>query len=308
MNIARFLAVTVLLVFLTGCSRVQLLYGQLDWLIPYYLETYMKFSDKQRAVLDRRVDALLTWHCRTQLGLYADLLRYANTDFQAGTMTSERIGEYSTQLEGFWRALMVQASPAVADLLLTASDEQIEGLFTAFKEKNETWLAEFNDQSDGERREQYRERMTEELERWFGPLNPKQQQAVREWSRRLTPLGLEGLRSRQRWQANLRDVIGDRANETAFREGIDELFVKPRVLRSPDIQKRFDANRVLALDLVYQIGAHMDGEQRKQLANQTASFAGDLEDLVCVPEPAGARKQDVKRPGTPPDKNLRSDP
>jgi hypothetical protein len=150
--------------------------------------------------------------------------------------------------------------------------------------------------------------MTEELERWFGPLNPKQQQAVREWSRRLTPLGLEGLRSRQRWQANLRDVIGDRANETAFREGIDGLFVKSRVLRSPDIQKRFDDNRVLALDLVHRIGVHMDGGQRTHLANQTASVAGDLETLVCVPESAGARKPDGKRPGTPSKRNDRTDP
>ena len=308
MNVARFLTVTVLLVLLTGCSRVQLLYGQLDWLIPYYLETYMKFSDEQRAVLDRRVDALLTWHCSTQLGLYADLLSSANTDFQAGTMTKERIQEYTTQLEGFWHALMVQASPTVAELLLTASDEQIEGLFTVFKEKNEAWLAEFNDQTDDERREHYRERMTEELERWFGPLNAKQQQAVREWSRRLTPLGLEGLRSRQQWQAHLRDVIGGRADETAFREGIDELFVKPRALRSPAIQKRFDDNRGLALDLVHQIGAHMDGEQRTHLANQAASVAGDLEELVCVPRSAGARNQDVKKPATPLRPNERSDP
>lgn len=308
MNFARFLKVAVLLVILTGCSRVQLLYGQLDWLIPHYLETYMKFSDEQKVVLDRRVDALLAWHCSTQLGLYADLLRSANTDFQAGTMTKERIREYTTQLEGFWRAVMVQASPAVGDLLLTASDEQIEGLFAVFKEKNETWLAEFKDQSDGERREQYRERMTEELERWFGPLGPEQQQTVREWNRGLTPLGLEGLRSRQRWQANLRDVIGDRANESAFREGIEELFVKPRVLRSPAIQKRFDDNRALALDLVYQIGAHMDDKQRKHLANQTASVAGDLEALICVPESAGAGKSDANRPGTPFKRNDRPDP
>ncbi len=308
MNVARFLKVAVLLVVLTGCSRVQLLYGQLDWLIPYYLQTYMEFSDEQRGVLDRRVDALLTWHCRTQLGPYASLLRSANTDFQAGTMTKERIREYTTQLEGFWRALMVQASPAVADLLLTASDEQIERLFAVFKEKNETWLAEFKDQSDEERREQYRERMAEELERWFGPLNPKQQQAVQEWSRGLAPPGLEGLRSRQGWQASLRDAIGDRADETAFRAGIDELFVNPSMLRSPALQKRFDDNRDLALDLVYRIGAHMDGEQRTHLANQTALVAGDLEDLVCVPEPAGARKPDAKRPGTPSKRNDRPDP
>jgi len=304
----RFLHIIVLLVTLTGCSRVQFAYNQLDWLIPDYVETYVKFSDQQRIMVDERVDALLNWHCSTQLGTYAEWVRSANTDFQTRSMTKERLREYTTQLEGYWRAIMRRASPAIADLLLTVSDGQIEQLFVVFMEKNAEWREEFEAETDEERRLRYRERMTEELERWFGPLNRSQQRAVLEWSRRVTPVGLVGLESRRRWQANLRDAIDGRADETAFDIGIEVLFVTPRALRTPTIQELYNDNRALALDLIHQIATHMDDEQRKNLANQAESVARDFDDLVCMPESPGASKQENGKTGTLPERDGRSDP
>lgn len=308
MNFARILQMGLLLVLVTGCSRVQFAYNQLDWLIPEYLEPYADFSPDQQAMVDDKVDALLIWHCSTQLAPYSVVLRAANADFQAGTMTKERLGEYTRRLEQFWKAIMRRASPALADLLLTASDEQVNELFVAFAEANEEWLEKFEDQTDRERRERYRERMTDELERWFGPLLPVQQRAVLDWSRRLTPLGLVGLQSRRQWQENLRGVIDNREDETVFYAGIEGLLVTPRALRSSAIQKRFDENRVISLDLIETVGAHMDDAQRTHLANQTASVAADLDELVCAPEPLGAREKPNERRGSLLGPDVRSDP
>lgn len=308
MTVPRTLQIMVLLVILTGCSRVQFAYNQLDWLIPDYLEAYVNFSDQQRVMVDEKVGALLNWHCSTQLGTYAEWVRSANADFQAKSMTKERLREHTAQLEGYWRAITRRASPAIADLLLTVSDEQIEELFVVFMEKNAEWREEFEAETDEERRQRYRERMTEELERWFGPLNRSQQRAVLEWSGRVTPVGLVGLESRRRWQANLRDAIDGRADETAFDKGIEVLFVTPRALRASALQNRYDDNRALALELIHQIATHMDDEQRNHLANQAESVARDFDDLVCVPELPGVGKQEDRRTGTQPERDGRSDP
>ncbi len=318
MTVARFLKMAVLLVLLTGCSRVQLVYGQLDWLIPYYAETYMEFTEDQRVVLDRRVDELLRWHCATQIGAYADVLRSANTDFQAGVMTTERIGEYTARGQRFWREIMRRVGPDVAELLAMASDEQIHELFSVFKDKNETWLADFEEKTEAELREDYVERITDELERWFGPLRPTQQHAVIEWSKRFKPLGLEGLRMRKRWQARLRDLTENRKDEETFHAGIHALFLNPKTPGSPAIQKRFDDNMDLAIDLVREIGARMNAEQRNHLADQTASVAADLDELVCAPEPPDAAEQNTaeqntaeqngERPDPPSERDVRSDP
>jgi hypothetical protein len=283
-TVKRSLHVTVLVALLAGCSRVQLVYSQLDWLIPHYLGTYVELSEEQRPLFDKRVDAFLKWHCATQLTEYADLLRAANADFQAENMTRARLEVYGDRLVTFWFEIMRAASPAMAEALLSASDAQIDDLFAVFREKNEAWLAAFEEETDAERRKVYRERVTEELERWFGPLGKAQQQAVVDWSESFQPLGLEGLRSRQRWQERLRELVDRRDDPAAFYAGIDELLTNPGALRSRAVKDLFAHNRQAIIELLYEIGKHLSEDQRRHLANETSSMAGDLEELACEAE------------------------
>jgi hypothetical protein len=283
-TVRRLIHVTLMVALVAGCSRVQLVYSQLDWLIPYYLESFMELSEEQRPLFDKRVAAFLKWHCRTQLTEYADLLHAADTDFQAGTMTRARLEVYGSRLESFWLELMREASPAMAETLSSASDAQIDDLFAVFKERNEAWLAAFEEETDEERRKVYRERVTEELERWFGPLGKAQQQAVIEWSERFQTAGLEGLRTRQRWQGRLRELVDRRDDQAAFYKGIDELLTNPGALRSQAIRDLYANNRRTIIELLYEIGNHLSEQQRRHLAKETSSIAGDLEELACAAE------------------------
>ena len=291
MKVGRVLKTAVLVVMLAGCSRVQLLYSQLDWLIPYYLGTYIELSEEQRAAFDGRVARFLEWHCRTQLADYADMLRSADADFQAGTMTRERLEAYGARLEAFWLAMMREASPEMARLLTSASDAQIDKLFAVFEERNAEWLAAFEDETDAERREVYRQRVTEELERWFGPLGPAQQRAVVAWSEHFQPLGFEGLRTRQRWQGRLRELVEHRGDQAAFRAGIDELLTNPGALRSQAVNDLYARNKRAIVELLFEISTHLSEDQRRHLAKETTSIARDLDELACAAD-ASRRQTD----------------
>jgi hypothetical protein len=294
-----FLRVTVVVALLAGCSRVQIVYSQLDWLIPYYLETYMELSEEQRPLFDKRVAAFLKWHCGTQLAGYADLLRGANADFQAGTMTPARLEGYGARLELFWREIMREAAPAMAEALSSANDARIDDLFAVFRERNEAWLAAFEEETDEERREVYRERVTEELERWFGPLGKAQRQAVIEWSESFQALGLEGLRVRQRWQGRLRELVDRRDDQAAFHQGIDELLTNPAALRSPAVNDRYADNKRAIIELLHRIAEHLSDDQRRRLAGEISSVADDLDGLVCAPADPEAPEPIVGDPGEP---------
>ena len=297
MRSGQFLLLTVLFGALTACSRVQLVYNQLDWLLPYYLETYMELSDEQSAYLERQVGELLIWHCSTQLTAYADLLREANTDFQLGHMTPERLGNYSARVESYWRQIAHQASPTIAGLLLEASDEQLEELFYEFEKRNNEWLAEYRETTNKELHEDYQRRMTKELERWFGPLSATQQQAVLEWSEGFVPLAEEGLKMRQRWQARLRELVSQRDDVPVFRAGITELVVNPAVMRTPVYQARLEYNHRTTIALVHRVGAELTEEQRQHLAHQTTSLAQDFDQLACEREaPRGTGRNVVLSP------------
>ena len=288
MRAGRFLLLAVLIGLLTACSRVQLVYNQLDWLLPYYVETYIDLSDEQGAYLERQVEALLTWHCSTQVSAYADLLREANADFQQGRMSPERLENYSARVESYWQQLMRQVSPTIAGLLLDASDEQIEELFEQFDRRNHKWLAEFREKSNRELQEDYRRSMTNELERWFGPLSSAQQQAVLAWSERLVPLAEEGFKMRQRWRARLSELLNQREDVSVFQAGITELLVNPAVVRPPVYRARLEYNHRTTIDLVHEVGTELTGAQRQHLAHETSSIARDLDQLACGERGIGA--------------------
>jgi len=275
---------------LAGCSRIQVVYNQLDWLLPYYLETYTELSDQQSSYLEQQVERLLAWHCSTQVSAYAELLRTASTDFRNNRMTPEKLEDYSNRVEQFWKDIVLRASPAITGLLLDADTAQLRELFDSFQERNQEWLAEYRDTTPGEMHEDYTERMERELERWFGPLQPAQQQAVLAWADRFQPLGMEGLQTRKAWQSRLQELVSHRDDKAAFQAGIHELFSNPETYRPAAYQKRLDYNRKQTIELVYHVGSVLNAEQRNHLEHQAESVARDFDTLSCEDEAAAPRQ------------------
>ena len=282
-----------MIALLSGCSRIRLVYNQLDWLLPYYLETYTELSDQQSSYLEKQLEKLLLWHCSTQVGAYADLLRAASTDFRNDRMTVEKLADYSNRVEEFWKDILLQASPAIAGLLLDADEAQLRELFDSFQKRNQEWLAEFSETTQEQLHKDYKQRMQRELERWFGPLRPAQQQVVLEWTDHFLPLGLEGLQARRAWQSRLQELVSHRDDRAVFQTGIHKLFSKPETYRSATYQKRLDYNREQTIELVYSVGSQLDKEQRNHLEHQAESVARDFDALSCDSKETATLASDV---------------
>jgi len=282
MHITRIICTTVLAVVTAGCSRIQIAYNQLDWLLPYYVETYVELSDKQSSYLELQVNNLLAWHCSTQVNSYAELLRAASADFQNGRMTRKRLEDYSGRIERFWNDILLQASPTIANLLLETDEVQLAELYNSFEERNREWLANYNDVTQKERRKNYITRMKNELKRWFGPLQPAQQQAVVEWSYHFQPLGLEGLQMRKAWQSRLHGLISHRDDRETFIAGIHDLLINPGEFRSAAYRERLAYNREKTIELVYTTGALLNQEQRHHMDHKAESIVRELEKLSCA--------------------------
>jgi Family of unknown function (DUF6279) len=267
---------------LSGCSRIQFVYNQLDWVIPIYLNSYMELSDTQRTYVKEHVKSFLSWHCSTQLTEYASLIRDAAGNIQTGRIERAQIEYYNQRIEQFWASMIKQASPVISEVLENASDAQIEELFNNLENDNREWLAKFREQTAEELRNDYYERMTTELERWFGPLNRIQQQAVDGWSYKFIPLGIEGLATRVQWQSRLRVLLDQRKNQPFFNAAFDELVVNGENFRSSAYQKKLDNNREVTIDLLYLVMNNTSVMQRKQQSKRAESISRDIDKLVCT--------------------------
>ncbi|MET0068034.1 MAG: DUF6279 family lipoprotein [Candidatus Thiodiazotropha sp.] len=278
----------LLALLLSACSRIQLAYNNLDWLLPQYLGSYMPLSDDQDSMLDARVENFLRWHCSTQVTDYAQLLRDVDRRFRSDDLNRSELVTFNERVQQAWAGIMQQGSPAIGDILLTADETQIRELFEGFEETNSEWLEEFEATSDEALRDDYRERMDKELQRWFGELNEGQAQVLVVWSRQFQPLGLEGLEVRKRWQSRLREIVNSRDDPETFQRDLAELLTNPRTLRTPDYQQRLDHNRDVTIDMIYQIVQQLSDEQKHELKRQVENVAGDFDDLACRSEPVAS--------------------
>ena len=128
---------TCLLLVVSGCGP-RLIYPHLNWLIPSYVDDYISLNREQSGLLEKQLLQVLDWHCRTQLPVYAQSLRELAKDLEdpSQPVSYERLQYYSNQFIAHWRKLAKQIGPEMADILATASDEQLADLFQNIEKRN----------------------------------------------------------------------------------------------------------------------------------------------------------------------------
>jgi hypothetical protein len=278
----RIFLTLLLVLLLSACSRIQLAYNNLDWLLPHYLGSYMPLSDNQDSLLEAGVDNFLQWHCSTQVSSYAQLLREVDRRFRSDDLNRAELATFNDRVQQAWATILQQGSPALGVILLTADETQTRELFEGFEERNSEWLEEFEAMSSEELRDDYRERMSKELQRWFGELDEQQEQTLIVWSRQFQPLGLQGLEVRRRWQLHLQAIMENARNDPeAFQRELAALLTNPGTLRPPLYQQRLDHNRDVTIDMVYRIVQQLSDTQKHHLKRQVKTVAGDFDDLAC---------------------------
>lgn len=269
---------------LAGCG-VRFAYQHLDWLVPWYVGDYVTLDPGQKHLLDTRLAQRLAWHCSSQLGPYADLLREFETRLDADApIAPVELEHYLHRGEAFWRTLMTAITPDAGALLAGLSAEQVDELAAAFDKRNRDVREEFLGGTVEERRERQIERMEERLQGWFGRLEPEQRRLVAAWSANLVPTADRWLQNREQWQVDLLAALGQRT-QPAFEAPLSSLLVTPEAAWPVQYRADVERNRALTLSLLAEVFNVANPAQREHLRGEVATWAGQFEQLACAPPP-----------------------
>lgn len=268
----------VLALTLVACT-FSFTYRQLDWLIPWHLSDYISFDRAQQSELGQRLEARLEWHCRTQLGAYAEWFREMHAE--PLPFTRERLEQHYQRSLVFWRELMENLAPDIAALLLTASDAQVEELMSNLEQSNRELEEKYVTASWQQIRQRRIDRMEEILQRWIGPLNAAQLQALERWAEDLGQGGEDWIASRRRWQRALELALILRNDTEQFQAQIHTLFADPRQLWPESYRKTYARMRERTMDMLAQITAVETPAQERHFRRQLLAWAEDFEHLSC---------------------------
>ena len=64
----------IILIFLTGCSSTTFVYNRIDFLLPWYLASYVDLSRDQKQYLDELLIPFFSWHRHEELPRYAEII------------------------------------------------------------------------------------------------------------------------------------------------------------------------------------------------------------------------------------------
>ena len=262
-----------------------MIYPNLEWLIPFYVDDYISLNREQSSLLEKQLMRVLDWHCRTQLPVYAQLLREMAKDFKdpRQSVSYERLQYYFNQSMKHWRQLLKQIGPEIAEILATASDEQLAELFQNIEKRNNKFKSEYVDVSLEKLEAKRKERISKDIKHWISHLKPEQKQAVSDWSDQLMPLAADGLRKRERVLSEFQNLLTRRRHDSGFREAFVTLLVNLDQMRIPEYQQKIDYNTDLTIKLLMEISRTLNPAQNAYLLKRIGSLAADLDILSCDP-------------------------
>ena len=209
---------------LQGCSAVRLGYSNADSLARWWIDQYLDLSPEQDALSRERLTRLFAWHRKTQLPDYVALLRQGK-DLAAGQPTASDVLALGDNIIRRVRVLAEQATPDVADLLVTVTPAQIDRMAARFAEKNADLAKEMGlaDDEAAQNKVRYK-RLLERSEYWLGDFSNEQESALRRMVEAQDPGGRFWYEERLRRQRELLDLMRQVQRERPPRERIVTLL------------------------------------------------------------------------------------
>lgn len=278
---ARPFVLLLTLLLLAACSRLELFYRNLDWLISWKLDDYLTLEAGQDEWLDERLEEHLAWHCRNELPRYLDWLDQQRP-LLAGSPTPEQLKGPLAASQTLLQPTFARVAPDAARLLAGLSRGQIDELEANLAAERQRLHERHLGGSREERLEARMERAEDRLESWLGPLHPQQRAYLRFWATRQEANVRPWLEFRDHWQARLLAELRRPAPATERTTRLESLLGDPGRHWSEDYRRTVDNAQQLLAELLSELWASATPAQRTHLGQRLDELDESLGALPCA--------------------------
>jgi len=275
---ARVLVFPLLLALLVGGCTVRLAYNNVDRLARWAISDYISMDDVQRQRFDAGVLELWAWHRATHLPRYADFFDALQSLAVNGTDADEIEAIVNTIVD--W-ALEIeeQAHPLAVDLLTSLSEEQVAALARRMRESNDRLARDERRQTLEQSRRGWQRETANRFSRLAGRLTGPQRAYLAQQSVRYQPDTELWAAYRERWQADLLELLAFRADRAYFESGYRALSANREQYYGAELAAVWANNRALAAEVTAWLINDMTGRQRSRFRSRLEGLAADFRQL-----------------------------
>ena len=273
-----------LLLALAGCSMLKLGYSQASTLVFRWLDGYVDFNEAQAERVRAALDEAMTWHRRSQLPDYVELLVRAQVE-AVGDATPERMCAWGRELRARIDPVAQYLAPTIAEVAFTLTPAQIAHIEKRYARSNDDWRDEHWQRDPKKRQRAAVEREIERAENFYGKLDEAQRALVTR-AVASSPFDPEvALAERQRRQQEV-VVLARRLREGGISRDDAVAQVRSYLQRldhSPREAYRAYAERVAAHNCSFASELHNAASvaQRRAAALKLKNYEIDLRELIA---------------------------
>ena len=278
--IKNLLLLIALGVLLAACSRVDLAYRNLGWLIPWRLNDYLSLNREQQAWLKPRLQAHLEWHCSSELPRYVDWLQRSEALLEQTPPSANQLSKQFAELDGALERITGEITPTAIGLLHSLSPGQVAELYAAMDEDNRADRQDFLEPPLAAQISQRATRMQKRLHPWLGRLNDAQQARITEWAQTLGEQNRLWLDNRLRWQTEFRAVL-DARRSADFPARLTRLLQERESVYDADYRAAYARSRQALAELFSDLLESANSNQRERLTTRLRDLRDDLAQLAC---------------------------
>ena len=265
----------IILIFLTGCSSTTFIYNRIDFLLPWYLASYVDLSRDQKQYLDELLIPFFSWHRHEELPRYADIINSVE-EILDSEVKVENIILITQDVEESWFRIEDELLLWILPLTKDLSDEQINNFLQVMQTKTIESENRYLKRNDQVYQKDNYNRLRKNLRRFIGTMSKEQLGFVKIASKNMRRVDTEWVQNRKKLVANLGSIL-------QRKESWEKRFISI-THRDDLVSKNYRDNYAYNIDITNHLIAAIlntrTEKQDKKLRAQLKRYRTDIETLI----------------------------
>ncbi len=263
------------LIFLVGCSTTTFVYNRIDFLLPWYLESYVDLNREQKQDLKELLIPFFKWHREEELPNYLAIIEDLELTLDA-SIEFESIAEITNDVEESWFRLedrmLLWAIPMTRDL----SEQQINGFIKSMQTKTEQSENEYLSRNLQTYQNDNYKRLRKNLRRFMGSLNKDQLDLISAASKKMIRVDGQWIDNRKALIEKLKVIL---EREYGWELALENITHRDDLV-AQNYRKTYAHNISVSQNLLVEVLNSRTDKQDKKLRSQLLKYRKDIERLI----------------------------
>lgn len=277
----KLIQILLICCLITGCT-VSFTYNQLDWLIPWYVESYVDLTRDQKRSLKEQLQPFLAWHREEELRKYVEILDDIESAI-GSPVTGQQVRAWIDDIVSAAERTefsMVQLGLEFGDQL---SDTQMQEFVDSLWKRQRDFEEEYLERTDEEYVEDNADELADFLKKLLGKLSGDQKDRLVSAAQSLCRFDKPWLVDSEEWLRELEPLL---KRDSGWQSAVEAAFQARKVNRSPEFRACIDRNYTVISEAIADVENQASERQKEHLRNEIEDLRSSLQKLIDrAPEP-----------------------